>query len=298
MFNKSISLLPYLRLKNVSHNHLSTKITSNSYRKEPWKHVIGVSKSDLLDNPCVSEYFAANSEYFSNNDTSKREQNKTVAPQDPLEKVNIRKLTTYLREEKGTNACYPLRRNKMIPGLVHGQHSPKAIERDPRIFVKTPWNEIEREFDRYSLYITGRVYELSIYQDNDTFLSKLLVVPNSLQLHPYKKAMFCLNFVRYYPGRTIDIPVQYVNEEESPALKQGGLIIPIKRTVSCVAEDGAYIPDFLDVDCTNANRGVLKLDRIQLPHGISYAKNVDVNNLFVGTVYGKMSIQSEEETSE
>jgi len=213
----------------------------------------------------------------------------------PLIGLNIRNLPAFLRErrggdggvDEGSNRCRVLRQEGMIPGLIYGReyHNQKMSDggRVERVFVKTPENFIQREVDKFAWYWQYRVYRLCLEGQEP-----LLVTPADCNEHPVYNMFFCINYRRYYPGRSIKLAVKYVNEEDSPLLKRGGFIIPLKRMVNVVIEDGVPIPDFLGIDCTGLKRkNVVKLDRLILPDGIKICKTVDQENFMFGTTRGK-----------
>ena len=88
--------------------------------------------------------------------------------------------------------------------------------------------------------------EAALANDGSDYLYKQLVRPANMQRHPIQNKIYCVNFLRYHPGRPIRIPIRFINEEESPALKRGGFIVPINKTVECIVEDGAVIPESID----------------------------------------------------
>ena len=161
---------------------------------------------------------------------------------DALSARNIRPLACYLRSretEDGTRACNAMRElNRQIPGVIYGSDPTKQIvskDYESNVTVKSPWNQIQRELDRYHHAFESRVYELTVYKDEEAalandgsdYLYKQLVKPANMQRHPIQNKIYCVNFLRYHPGRPIKIPIRYINEEESPALKRGGFIVPI-----------------------------------------------------------------------
>ena len=81
----------------------------------------------------------------------------------------------------------------------------------------------------------------------------------------------------------------YINEEESPALKRDGFIIPIQRYIECFIEDGADIPEKLELECTGLRyKEVIRLDRIIVPDGVRFSDRVIKrgDDLVVGVVHG------------
>lgn len=129
-------------------------------------------------------------------------------------------------------------------------------------------------------------------------MEHILVIPSDLQMHPVAHHPFCLNFIRYHPGKPIKIPIRQVNQEESPALKKGGYLLPINRFLECTVEDGAPIPEFIPLECTGLRaKDVVRRERLVIPEGVTVHPRVPEDYL-MGTVFGVrggMAVETEEE---
>lgn len=205
--------------------------------------------------------------------------------------LNIRTLHSFLRQEEGSNECRRLRNDKIIPGMLYGGDPNKGINPtngESKLLLKTPWPELQRELDRFHRRFESRVYDLTIYEDEtDTEGSIHRVVPRNVQRHPVQGSIYCANFVRYYPGRPLKIPIIYVNTEESPALKRDGFIIPVSKHVECIVEDGVAIPDVIELECTDVQlKDVLRMDRLIFPDGVRPTDRVDPEKFVIGPVVG------------
>jgi len=213
---------------------------------------------------------------------------------------NIRPLTTYVRsrlEEEGSHNSTKLRnQHNLIPGLLYGSDPTLGIRANAEISVKTPWDSIKAEINRYKLGFESRVYHLTIKEHPDDEDGTVhLVTPRGIQRHPIKETIYCCNFLRYHPGRILEIPYRYINTEDSPALKRDGFIVPITRKVEVLVEEGVDIPEAIDVECTGVKfREVLRTDRLILPDGVRLSKRILKRNergdrdrrWIVGVVFG------------
>lgn len=296
--------------------------TSVTRLSDPSKYMAGVTSADLEKDPALAAFFAANypdyaaetnlvvegssldstqalEEEDEDEEVEEEEDSKVPYVLTPeQEALNIRSLYCYSRSttyEDGTRSCNRLREDRrLIPGLLYGNDPTQNIEAhdmSSRRYVKTPWNQIQRELDRYHRHFESRVYDLTIYDGpDDQEGTTHRVLPRDVQRHPVQNKVYCVNYLRYYPGRSIPLPILYINEEESPALKRGGFIIPLKRYIECIVDDGVPIPDHLELECAGVKvREVLKLDRIIFPEGVTIntKKMKNLDNLLIGTVFGK-----------
>lgn len=219
---------------------------------------------------------------------------------------NIRPLTTFFRDphrDDGTRNSKRLRYHEgLIPGLLYGGDPFKEIyshQHDSKIFVKTPWKLLQSELDRYHRNFESRVYDLTILNgpDDDTGGTQLKVTPQNVQRHPVMSTIYCVNFLRYHPRRPLQIPIRFVNQEECVALKRDGYIVPIKRHIECLIEDGVDIPESIDVDCAGLHvRQVVRLNKLIIPEGVSISKRVlkRADDFIAGIVYGKGQAEEED----
>jgi Ribosomal L25p family len=199
--------------------------------------------------------------------------------------LNIRPLHCYKRDAVGETNSRRSRHlrwhDNMIPGILLGGDPTLGIyshQKDAsKTLIKTEWRVLQRELDRYHRNFESRVYNLTVHVNfNDDSSSTVhRVIPASVQRHPVKETIYCCNFVRYHAGRPIHLPVVYINQEESPSLKRGGFMIPIQRRIECFVEDGAAIPEFLEVESTGLSiKGIVRTDRVLLPDGVRFSDRV------------------------
>ncbi|KAL3915985.1 MAG: hypothetical protein SGILL_005386 [Bacillariaceae sp.] len=211
--------------------------------------------------------------------------------------LNIRVLKTYLRQEEGTKPCNRLRNHhKLIPGILYGSHASakvNSMQASSKTLLQTPWAELQRELDRFHRRFECRVYDLTVYEnENDDTQGSTVhrVIPRNVQRHPVQGKIYCSNFLRYHAGRPIKIPLQFINQEESAALKRDGFIIPVQKHVECFIEEGVRIPDALEVECTGlVLKDVIRMDRVIFPDGVRPTDRVDIENFVVGPVRGGRS---------
>jgi large subunit ribosomal protein L25 len=91
-----------------------------------------------------------------------------------------------------------------------------------------------------------------------------------MQLHPVTDVPLHVDFLRYSADRkiTVEIPVHFTNESESPGIKSGGVLNIVRHTIEvlCTADQ---IPDAFEVDLTGLEIGdSIHASTLSLPGGV------------------------------
>jgi len=227
----------------------------------------------------------------------------------PVYPLNIRPLTCYLRDpaaEEGSRRSHGMRqRHRLVPGLLYGGDPNLGIyssQPESKVHVKTPWKVVQAELERYRHNFESRVYDLTVLVDGPSIGDDDVgagregtthrVVPRNLQRHPVQHSIYCVNFLRYHAGRPLKVPIVYINEEESTVLKHDGFVLPIQKYVEVFVEDGAPIPECIELECTGLlYKDVIRTDRLIVPDGVRFSDRVTKRgrDFIVGVVYGKGS---------
>lgn len=290
-------------------SHIQRRLFSKEAMVNPSKFVAGVTSDEIAQNEEIANFFAAN--FSDDNDEGRGHEATAEVSESEFQDgsmaveesdLNIRKLHCFLRdleEEEGSNRCRKLRAKHMIPGILYGGDPTQGIlSKDPssKTLIKTPWKLLHREMDLFHRSVESLVYDLTLFEHEDDEEGTVhRVIPSDIQRHPVKNAIFCANYLRYFPGRPINIPIVYINEEESPVLKRGGFIAPVSRYVNCIIEDGIPIPTKLELECTGLRKkDVVRMDRIIFPEGVKPSKRVNIENFLVGTVFGSRGVQEDD----
>jgi len=303
----------------LSRTSLQRRFVGINPAENPGNFIEGVTKEDLKKDEELAAFFKYN---FTDKYNLEKELEKSSVQEMKEKKIakqkeanasplNIRKMHCYLRdtvEEEGSRRSDWLREvNLEIPGLLYGSDPTIGINSEDdssKIYVKTPWNVLERETDIHRRAFESRVYDLTVYEDYEqaeegTGGTVHRVVPTSVRWHPVKNKLFCANYLRYHAGRPIQIPIMYINEEESPSMKRGGYIAPINRFVSCYVDEGVRIPDFLELECTGLElKEVVRIDRVSFPDGVRMSRRVKEHHRIIGTVFGARADGSDEDDDE
>ena len=159
------------------------------------------------------------------------------------------------RKNSGTGDSRSLRLRKKVPGIIYGDKKdpiPVLLEekilkvkiKDPTFFSK----QCEIKF-------------------NDEVIK---VLPKDLQLHPVKESILHIDFLRVGENTTVTllVPVKFINENNCPGIKQGGVLNVVRREVEIITLvskipesleanlDGLEIGDSIHISSINLEEGV------------------------------------------
>jgi large subunit ribosomal protein L25 len=162
-----------------------------------------------------------------------------------------------LRDRAGKGSARAARRAGRIPAVIYG-----AKEEPVSITV-----------DRLALELAVLdPHFFTVLLDLDVSGTKHRVLPRDVQFHPVTDAPLHVDFLRFDPNRlvTVDVPVEFVNEEEAPGLKRGGVLNIVRHEVevSCRADN---IPQTFTIDLTGYDIGdSAHASTIPLPDGVTF----------------------------
>ncbi len=161
-----------------------------------------------------------------------------------------------LERNESTGSTNSLLTKGMVPGIIYGKGSePTKIALEDKILKK--------------LMNSGSFYSTIIDIDIDGKLEKIL--PKQLQYHPVSDRLIHFDFLRVQENTkvSVEIPVEFLNQEKCPGLKKGGVLNTVRRLVelSCNANN---IPSRLEFDLIDSEIGdAVKISNIKLPDGVT-----------------------------
>jgi large subunit ribosomal protein L25 len=151
------------------------------------------------------------------------------------------KFVAFERSLQGTGASRRLRIAGKVPGIVYGAGEPAMVEVDHNALYHAMRNEA----------FHSSVLDMELNGQTTKVLLR------DYQAHPYKRQVLHVDFQRVDATTRITkkVPLHFVNEAESPAVKQDKCIINHVTTaleIECLAEQ---LPEFITVDLANAVKG-------------------------------------------
>ena len=171
---------------------------------------------------------------------------------------DISEIQVEAREGTGKGAARQIRRDGRVPAVVYGlDMAPRALSLGRR--------ELEQEMSRGGFM--NRLYNLRL----EAKIQRVL--PRDVQFPVVTDTPIHVDFLRLSEDAeiTIAVPVVFVNEEESPGLRQGGVlnVVRYEIEVDCRADS---IPESIEIDLTGLELGdSLHISAVTLPEGATSA---------------------------
>ena len=169
--------------------------------------------------------------------------------------ADIITLVAEQRQRSGKGTAREARRNGRIPAIIYGN-------KEESVSITVERRLLEQELGKSGFFIR--------LLDVDIGGTKHRVLPRDTQYHPVTDVPMHVDFLRYSADRkiTIEVPVHFLNEAESPGLKSGGVINIVRHTIAvlCTADQ---IPDAFEVDLAGLEIGdSVHASTLALPQGV------------------------------
>ncbi len=167
----------------------------------------------------------------------------------------VHSLTALARTRTGKGGARQTRREGRVPAVVYGD------KKDPVLISLDP-GDLERELWNPAFFAT--LYDLSLDGKTQRVLAR------DVQYDPVRDKAIHVDFLRVSASTwvTVEVPVQFLNEEKSPGLEQGGLLNVVRHEIElyCKADS---IPSHIDVDLTGLEIGDgVHISMVTLPAGV------------------------------
>ncbi len=182
------------------------------------------------------------------------------------------------RERTGKGPARAARRAGRVPGVIYGaKKDPSLVTLDPR--------ELDRELRTGAFLAT--VYDVQTGADKER------VLPRDVQFDPVTDRVLHVDFLRVSAASTVtvQVPVNFLNEEHSPGLKRGGLLNVVRHEIEMICRADA-IPPGVEVDLTGLEIGdSIHISMIALPDGV--APSITDRDFTVATIAAPTVVQEE-----
>jgi large subunit ribosomal protein L25 len=163
-------------------------------------------------------------------------------------------LPAELRERAGKGASRELRRTGRVPAVIYGgKEEPLTIHVEAK--------ELARQMG------TGHFMNSIVMIDVGGKTVRAL--PKDVAVHPVTDRPLHADFLRLARDAKIQVavPVLFINEEDSPGLKKGGVLNVVRHELELVCESDK-IPDDIQLDVTGLDIGdSIHISSVKLPEG-------------------------------
>jgi large subunit ribosomal protein L25 len=168
----------------------------------------------------------------------------------------IFKLDATVRTDLGKGASRRLRHEDKVPAILYGgEEAPVSITLEHNKVIQA------QEFEAFYSHV------LTINIDG----KKVEALVKDMQRHPYKPKVTHIDFQRVIAGQalTTSVPIHFINEEESDAIKLNGGHAEHHMNeieITCMPKD---LPEYIEIDVVNVELGqTLHLSDVKFPKGV------------------------------
>jgi large subunit ribosomal protein L25 len=192
-------------------------------------------------------------------------------------------MTAQKRDGTGKGVARSIRRENKVPAVIYGNNqSPVTITLDAK--------DITLEYHKGHLFTT--------LMDIDVDGTKELVLARDVQTHVVKDNILHVDLLRVSAKTKIAvmIPVTFINEDKSPALKDRGIINTVRHEVELMCQ-ATNIPETLEVDLDGKEYGdSVNMSDATLPAGSTPV--ISDRDFTIATIVEPREEPTEDELSE
>ena len=196
---------------------------------------------------------------------------------------DIYELTAEVRERAGKGAARAVRRQGKIPAVIYG-------DKKPPLSISLTYKDVFMK-----LHDGGFLTTLAMI---DVAGEKIRVIPKDYQLDPVRDFPMHVDFLRVAKGAklTLEIPMQFINEDDSPGLVRGGVLNVVRYSVEVEVLADA-IPDTLIADLTGLDIGDgIHISDVNMPEGAM--PTITDRDFTIATIAAPAVLTEAEETGE
>ena len=159
------------------------------------------------------------------------------------------------RAGAGKGPARALRRQGRVPAVIYGEKKEQQL-------ISLETRQLKRALGDPHFHSSLCALEL----DGE----EIRALPREVQVHPVTDEPLHADFVRVSRGSivTVEIPVNFVNEDEAPGIKRGGVLNLVRREVELACPADA-IPSEITVDLAGFDiNDSIHISNAQLPQGV------------------------------
>ncbi|QGN53550.1 50S ribosomal protein L25/general stress protein Ctc [Novosphingobium sp. Gsoil 351] len=188
-------------------------------------------------------------------------------------------LAAEARERAGKGASRALRREGRVPAVVYGgKEEPLGIHVEERLLRRMLGTG----------HFTNSIVMIEVGGKT------VRTLPKDVHFHPVSDRPLHVDFLRLAKDATVEVsvPVLFVNEDDSPGLKRGGVLNVVRHDLELVC-DADKIPDDIRIDVTGLDIGdSIHISNVTLPAGSASA--ITDRDFTIATIVAPSGLKSEE----
>ncbi|HJD44702.1 MAG TPA: 50S ribosomal protein L25/general stress protein Ctc [Candidatus Paenalcaligenes intestinipullorum] len=168
------------------------------------------------------------------------------------------KFSASTRDVQGSGASRRLRRAGQVPAIIYGG------DKEPQV-IALDHNQIYHDLRKDAFH--SSILTIDVDGKGQQVLLR------AVQWHPYKQQVLHVDFQRVRAGEKITtrVPLNYINGDDSPAVKLHSQVIShvaVDLEITCLPKD---LPVSIEVDLANLEAGMnFTLAQLELPAGVEY----------------------------
>ncbi|HUQ13187.1 MAG TPA: 50S ribosomal protein L25/general stress protein Ctc [Novosphingobium sp.] len=187
-------------------------------------------------------------------------------------------LAAEARDRAGKGASRSLRREGRVPAVVYGgKEAPLGIHVEERALQR--------------MLGTGHFTNSIVMIDVGG--KSVRTLPKDVHFHPVTDRPLHVDFLRLAKDAKVEVavPVRFVNEDDSPGLKKGGVLNVVRHELELVC-DADRIPDDIAIDVAGLDVGdSIHISHVTLPEGSVSA--ITDRDFTVASIVAPSSLRSE-----
>ncbi|WEK47069.1 MAG: 50S ribosomal protein L25/general stress protein Ctc [Candidatus Andeanibacterium colombiense] len=183
------------------------------------------------------------------------------------------------RDRAGKGASRQLRREGRVPAVIYGgKEEPLTIHVEEK--------ELRRQL--------GTGHFLNSIVMIDVAGKSVRALPKDVAFHPVSERPVHVDFLRLSKDSKVEVlvPVVFINEEDSPGLKKGGVLNIVRHELDLICESDK-IPDDIQIDVTGLDIGdSIHIHNVNLPAGAVSA--ITDRDFTIATIVAPSALRSSE----
>ena len=183
------------------------------------------------------------------------------------------------RERAGKGASRALRRDGRTPAVIYGgKEEPTLIHVEQKELVKQ----------------LGTGHFMNSIVNIEIGGQTIRTLPKDVAFHPVTDHPVHVDFLRMTGDSMVEVqvPVVFINEEDSPGLKKGGVLNIVRHELELLCPN-ADIPDEIQVDVTGKDIGdSIHISDVTLPKGVTSV--ITDRDFTIATVIAPSGLKSSE----